>query len=108
MNCSFCARDGVANAEAPNSAASAIPIRFLFIGSSIDTRKRLGAARGSRISPLGWRKVQRPPTARLRFAAARHTAGRGAGRERTGGPNGLQTASTTLATVGADFQVKNA
>src|SRR5215831_17848704 len=72
MNCSFCARDGVANAEAPNSAASAIPTRFLFIGSSIDTRKRLGAARGSRISPLGWRKVRRPPTARLRFAAAKH------------------------------------
>src|SRR6516225_7736001 len=70
MNCSFCARDGVANAEAPNSAASAIPKRFPFIDSSIDTRKRLGAAHGSRISPLGWRKVQRPPTARLRFAAA--------------------------------------
>src|SRR6516164_4010820 len=70
MNCSFCARDGVANAEAPNSAASAIPKRFPFIDSSIDTRKRLGAAHGSRISPLGWRKVQRPPAARLRFAAA--------------------------------------
>src|SRR6266700_2354347 len=56
MNCWFCPRDGVASAEAPNSAASTIPTRFPFIGCSIDTRKRLGAARGSRMSPLGWRK----------------------------------------------------
>src|SRR5262249_8112527 len=56
MNCSFCARDGVANAEAPHSAASAVATRFAFLGSPSDTRKRLGAAHGSRISPLGWRK----------------------------------------------------
>src|SRR5262249_27552412 len=56
MNCSFCARDGVASAATPTRDASAIPTRFPFIGSSIDTRKRLGAAPGSRIPPLGWRK----------------------------------------------------
>src|SRR5262249_7545943 len=37
MNCSFCAKDGVVSAATPTRDASAIPTRFPFIGSSIET-----------------------------------------------------------------------
>src|SRR5262249_59706207 len=85
MNCSFCARDGVASAATPTRDASAIPTRFPFIGSSIDTRKGVGAAGGSRISPLGWRKSSDLQQLGSVFAAAKHTAGR----KRTRGPECL-------------------
>jgi hypothetical protein len=52
MNCSFCARAGVASAEAPNSAASAIPTRFPIIGSSIDNN-------GSRSVPKPYQGVRK-------------------------------------------------
>src|SRR5262245_13898167 len=71
MNCSFCARDGVASAEAPNSAASAIPTCFPFIGSSIETPEMAtrGAAtpapghncRGLNMDPGAWLKVSDLP-----------------------------------------------
>src|SRR5215831_6098976 len=106
MNCSFCARDGVASAATPTTDASVIPTCFPFIGSSIDTRKRLGAARGSRISPLGWRKFS--GLQQLGSDLPRQSTRRFAERAENvpGGPKCLQTASATLATAGADFKLK--
>src|SRR5262245_47472701 len=77
MNCWFCARDGVASAATPTSDASVIPTCFPFIGSSIDTRKRLGAARGCGFRP--WVGVS--------SAASTAHGGSRRGRERAGGPN---------------------
>src|SRR5262245_9227103 len=116
MNCSFCARHGVASAEVPNSAASAIPTCFPFIGSSIETPEvaTRGAAdpasghncRGLKMDPRGWRKFSDLP--RLGSDLLRQARRIAEGPRTCRGPKCLQTASATLATARTYFQVKNA
>jgi hypothetical protein len=106
----------VASAAMPTRDASAIPTRFPFIGSSIETPEvaiagppipRSDTTLAAPIwTPGGWRRFSDLP--RLGSDLPRRARPMAEGRERAGGPKRPQTTSATLATAGAYFQVKNA